>query len=311
MRDISVIIVSWNAREHLKNCLESVRKTGGTQVREIIVVDNASTDGSPEMVTEQYPEVVLVQSSENLGFARATNLGMQRATGSLLALVNSDVIIDPDCLRRLAACLEEYEDAGLVGPRVRGRDGSIQMTCRRLPTIWNTACRMPSLDRALSGWPLLSPLQMWYWNIEHRMTVEVLGGCFWLARRRAVEEVGGLDERFFFYSEDVDWCKRFRDAGWKILFVPEAGATHFGGGSSSNAPLRYSIEILRSNLMYWRKHHGISGRSVFYLIAIVHHGLRFVARGFLRMTGLADDESRNKLQEHIVCLRWLLTGKGV
>ncbi len=309
MRDISVIIVSWNAREHLRHCLESLRQTGGTLVREVVVVDNASADGSPELVASQFPEVHLVRSKENLGFARANNLGLKHATGSLLALVNSDVILDPDCLQRLAACLEDHPDVGLVGPKVRGADGRLQVTCRHLPNIWNTTCRFPALDRIWSRWPRFSKFQTWYWNLERRTTVEVLGGCFWLARRKAVDEVGMLDERFFFYSEDVDWCKRFSDAGWKLMFVPEATATHFGGGSSSNAPIRYSIEQLRSNILYWTKHHGALGRSVCRLIAIQQHGLRFLARGILQATGFGSTECRHKLHEHRACLLWLLTGK--
>ena len=311
MGEISVIITSWNARQYLRDCLLSIRKTAGELIREVIVVDNASTDGSPEMVEKEFPEVVLIRSSHNLGFAGANNLGLRRATGELVALINSDVIVDADCFQRLALCIKDHEEVGLVGPRLRGRDGQAQMTCRRLPTIWNTVWRMPSLDRALSRWPLFSPFQMWYWNTERRMTVEVLAGCFWLARRRAVDQVGALDERFFFYSEDVDWCKRFKDAGWKLRFVPDATAIHFGGASAANAPLRYQIEILRSNLAYWKKHYGNLGWLTFYLSVTAQHGLRFVARWFLKNTGLnRKQETGRKLQEHLVCLRWLLTGRS-
>ena len=310
MSEISVIIVSWNACDYLRDCLNSIRNTGGALIREVIVVDNASSDGSPDMVKAQFPEVNLVRASENLGFARANNLGIQRASGSLLALINSDVIVDRGCLQALADCLEKHPEVGLAGPRVNGRDGRLQVTCRRLPTIWNTACRLPALDRVCSRWAFFSRFQTWYWNLDQDANVEVLSGCFWVARREAVDEVGQIDERFFFYTEDVDWCKRFRDAGWKLMFVPGATATHFGGGSSSNAPLRFSIEQLRSNLTYWRKHHGSLGRCAFLVIAIGQHSLRFVARGLLKVTGFASVESQHKLKEHIVCLRWLLTGKG-
>lgn len=312
MGEVSVIVVSWNARDYLRDCLESVRKISGALVHEIIVVDNASTDGSPEMVAEQFPDVTLLRSPENLGFARGNNLGLQHASGSLLALINSDVVIEPDCLQRLAACFDEHPEVGLAGPRIRGKDGQVQTTCRRLPTLWNTACRMPSLDRTLSRWAAFSPFQMWYWNLERQTPVEVLSGCFWMARRQAVEAVGKLDERFFFYAEDVDWCKRFKDGGWKVMYVPEATAIHFGGASSANAPLRYQIEILRSNLIYWEKHHGKLGQFVFLLSVTAQHGLRFVARIFLKFTGLRRDaETRRKLEEHRLCLRWLLTGRGV
>ena len=147
MKSISIIIVSWNACDYLRDCLDSIRQTGASSVKEVIVVDNASTDGSPEMVAEHFPEVTLIQSEENLGFARANNMGIKRATGSMFALVNSDVIIHPGCLETLAAYLDQHNDVGLVGPRVIGGDGNLQRTCRKVPTIWNTVCRILALDR--------------------------------------------------------------------------------------------------------------------------------------------------------------------
>src|SRR2546421_9545590 len=303
MAEISVIIVSWNACRYLRDCLNSLRETSGALLREVIVVDNASTDGSPEMVAEQFPEVTLIRSTENLGFARANNLGLRRASGSLLALVNSDVIVHPGCFQELAAFIERYPKVGLAGPKILGGDGGLQLTCGQLPTVWNTTCRLLALDRVLSAWPLFSGFQMRHWDYDRRAEVQVLSGCFWVARRAAVNEVGELDEQFFFYAEDMDWCKRFGDAGWKIALVPEATATHFGGGSSSNAPLHYSIEMLRGSLRYWRKHHGHLGQSVYYLLATARHCLRFVARGLMSIAGLAKgDEDRYKLKEDIVCI---------
>ena len=307
---ISVIIVSWNACRYLRDCLSSVRETAGPLVREIIVVDNASTDGSPDVVAKEFPEVTLIRSSENLGFARANNVGIRRASSALLGLINSDVIVHPGCLERLARHLEEHNEVGLAGPRIAGGDGRLQLTCRRFPTVWNLACCILGLDRVLPRWPLFSGLEMRHWDYTRQGEAEVLSGCFWLARKAAIEQVGGLDERFFFYAEDVDWCKRLRDAGWKISFIPEATATHFGGGSSSNAPLRYSIEMLRANLLYWKKHHGVLGPSVCRVLLLCYHGLRLVPR-FLARLVFATRDRDGKWREHFVCVRWLLTGKGV
>lgn len=140
----------------------------------------------------------------------------------------------------------------------------------------------------------------------------MLSGCFWLAKKEAVDQVGGLDERFFFYMEDVDWCRRFSESGWKMIFVPEATATHYGGGSSSNAPLRYSIEIHRANLRYWEKYDGVAGRLTYHCLAAVHHGIRFVARTMKKIAGLGNStDSKHKLLEDTVCLRWLFSGRGV
>ncbi|MCO5050843.1 MAG: glycosyltransferase family 2 protein [Verrucomicrobiae bacterium] len=309
MSPISVIIVSWNAQHHLRNCLISLRENGGGLVQEIIVVDNASADGSPDMVQECFPEVTLIRAGQNLGFARANNLGIKHATGSYLALVNSDVVVHPGCFEELTNYLESHSSAGLVGPRITGGDGLLQRSCRRLPSVWNLTCSVLALDRVFPRHPLFSGFELRHWNYDHLGEVEVLSGCFWLVRRSAVEKVGGLDERFFFYAEDLDWCKSFRDAGWKNVYVPQATATHFGGGSSANAPLRYSIEMLRANLKYWKKHYGGLGQCTYYVLALLYHGIRLVAR-FALSLGLSDRNGNHKLREHFVCLRWLLTGKG-
>ena len=153
---------------------------------------------------------------------------------------------------------------------------------------------------------------MRHWNHEGQTDVEVISGCFWMARRQAIEVVGNLDERFFFYAEDVDWCKRFADAGWRLVFLPQACATHFGGGSSLNAPFRYSIELLRSNLAYWRKHRGITGQVTYYLLSVTHHSIRLVARS-LKAFGRsgASPDTAFKYRRSLLCLRWLPTGKQV
>jgi GT2 family glycosyltransferase len=312
MKSVSVIIVSWNAREYLRNCLNSINQAGVSCVQEVIVVDNDSKDGSSEMVEKEFPRVTLIRAGENLGFARANNLAMKYAKGSIYALVNSDVIIHPGCLETLAEFLEQHNEVGLVGPRVIGADGNLQRTCRKEPTIWNTTCRILALDRIFPDCQMLSGFDMPHRNHTKCMEVEVLSGCFCMARKKAVDEVGGMDEQFFFYAEDIDWCKRFRDAGWKVMFIPEATATHFGGASTSNAPFHYSIEILRATLKYWRKHHGTAGQTTYYLLLMVNHGLRLVARVLKKILGLGGSpESKHKLKEDFVCLRWLMTRKEI
>jgi GT2 family glycosyltransferase len=312
MKPISVVIVSWNAQDHLRACLASLRETGESVIQEVIVVDNASDDGSPEMVKKEFPEVTLIQAKENLGFARANNLGLKTASGDFLALINSDTVVHPGCFQRLVSFFECQIDVGLVGPKVMGNDGKLQRTCRRLPTVWNTLCRALALDTAFSGSHLFSGREMRHWSQENEAEVEVLSGCFWMARRAAVEKVGGLDERFFFYAEDVDWCKRFRNAGWKVFFVPAATATHFGGASSARAPLHYSIEMLRANLAYWKKHFGTLGKMVFYFLTVIHHALRFMLLGLRRLVSKeSNDEANLSYQRSLSCLCWLVTGKEV
>jgi GT2 family glycosyltransferase len=310
MNPVSVIIVSWNARRYLHDCLVSIRETGVATVGQIIVVDNASNDGSPELVAQDFPEVELIQTGANLGFARANNIGLKRASGAYVALINSDVIVHEKCIERLVEFLDHHAPVGLVGPKIVSSDGQVQPSCRRLPSPWNTACRALALDGFLAQHPWFSGQAIRNLNPEAAKEVEVLSGCFWLARHEALAQVGGLDERFFFYAEDLDWCKRMRDAGWKVAYVPQASATHFGGASSANAPLRYSIELLRANLIYWRKHRGWLGQAYFYVLSVLHHSLRLVAHGskqlLCRNPGGENDYKRLR---SFICLRWLVTGK--
>lgn len=306
MQTVSIIIVNWNTRAYLQQCLASIRSNRAPCVIEIIVVDNDSSDGSTEMVASLYPEVVLIRAGENLGFARANNLAFEHARGSLFALVNSDALVHPGCIEILADYLDAHADAGLVGPRVVGRDGRLQRTCRRLPTLWNTACRATAIDRLLPHVRTFSGYELPDEDHERLAEVEVLSGCFCVARRSTVEQVGGLDGRFFFYGEDIDWCKRIGDAGWRRVFVPGATATHFGGGGTSQRPLRFSVEILRATLQYWRKHHGVAGQFVCRALLVAHHGSRLVLRGTSRLLGGGRSaDSVYKLKEDSTCLRWL------
>lgn len=309
---VSVVIVSWNARDHLERCLASIRQHASDCVSETIVVDNASVDGSPEMVVERFPEVTLVRSRRNSGFAKANNLGLAKVREGYAALINSDVILHPDCLQRLVTCLAEHPRIALVGPRILGTDGRLQLTCRRLPSVWTTFCRLSGLDRMFPRSAWFSGLELPATRHESRAVVPALGGCFWVVRSEAIADIGGLDERFFFYAEDVDWCKRFAEGGWEVVFCPEATATHYGGGSSENAPLRYSIEIIRSTLKYWKKHHGTLGQALCFVMIFLHHAIRLVIRSLKRLVRIGQpSQTSQKIMEDLTCLRWLLTRREV
>ena len=312
MKTITVIIVNWNTKNYLRNCLNSIYKTEIARIRETIVVDNASKDGSVEMVMKDFPKVSLIRSKQNLGFARANNLAMQRASGDIFALINSDVIVHPGCIEKLSLFFDQNENVGMVGPKVFGGDGQLQLTCRRLPHVWNTLCRTLALDRIFPFWSLFSGYEVPREKHDRFLEVEVLSGCFCAVRKKAVDQVGGLDAQFFFYGEDIDWCKRFREAGWKLKYVPEATSTHFGGVSTAKAPLKFSIEILRATLKYWKKHHGLIGLIACYILIVAHHGLRLMIRCVKTIVDYKNTvDNRRKIKEDFVCLRWLLRGKEV
>ncbi|CAG0976621.1 partial heptose III glucuronosyltransferase, partial [Gammaproteobacteria bacterium] len=250
MPEVSIIIVSWNAKEYLIGCLMSLyeEELDGT---EIIIVDNGSSDGSPETVEELFPEVTLIRAAENLGFAMANNIGIMASTGKYVCLINSDVVVLGGCLKSLKRRMDSDPSTGLVCPKILNPDMTLQRTLRRFPSLRGALLSAIGLDNRNF--------------LPHDSTseAEAVSGCFMFVRRAAIEQAGLLDERFFFYAEDKDWCRRIKDHGWRILFLPEAKAVHFGGSSSSSAPVKYYIELHKANLKYWRKHHGSLKAAVY------------------------------------------------
>jgi GT2 family glycosyltransferase len=245
---------------------------------EIIVVDNGSSDGTAELVEEQYPNVTLLRNQSNLGFAKATNLGIQASSGQYVCLINSDVVLLDGCLDNLIRYMKvpANRDVGIVGPQMLSADQAVRRSTMRLPTLTNTLCRALGIDRI--PWLSLVCRGQLMSDFSHgrESEVEVLNGWFWLVRREALQDVGVLDERFFMYGEDLDWCYRFRSKRWRVLFYPEAKAVHYGGGSSSAAPERFFIEMQRADLQYWLKHHGSVALPIYYAAACLHHLLRFL-----------------------------------
>ena len=306
MPDVSVIIVSWNAKQHLQNCLMSLNDPGGRYKREVVVVDNASTDGTVKLVEEQFSEVKLIKNKENLGFARANNIGIRKSRGRYVCLINSDVILLDNCIGKLMTFMGSHPSAGLVGPKILNPDGSLQPQCQHFPSIWNHLCQTLGLNKLFPKSGFFSEPFMKYWAHDETRKVDVINGCFWLVRRKAIEEIGLLDEDFFIYGEDIDWCRRFHEAGWDVLFYPEARAIHIGGASSDNAPVRFYLEMQKADLHYWRKHHGKSGELIYWLIILVRqlvripvYALRYVFRRKKRET------SQFKLKRAFACICFL------
>lgn len=298
MTDLSFVIVSWNARDFLAGCLESIARLGPGFSTEVIVVDNASADGSAEAVRASFPAVRLVALEENLGFAKANNIGISLSSGEYVLLVNSDVVVLEGCVEALYAYMSAHPEAGLAGPMVLNPDMTLQPTSRRLPTIRGAIFSAMGLDR------------LNYATHDRTTDAEALSGCFMMARAEAIRDVGGLDERFFFYAEDKDWCKRFRDSGWKVVFYPGARAIHYGGQSSSIAPARFFVEMHKANLAYWRKHRGRAAADLYLLITVLHQVLRIMRGALLMAVRPAELEASSlKVKRSAACLRWIFSGR--
>jgi GT2 family glycosyltransferase len=254
---VSVVIVSWNTRELLRGCVESTlaaRKELGRPV-DVIVVDNASSDGSAAMVRQEFPDVRVVANASNVGFAAATNQGLRESHGRYLLLLNPDTRATPDFLQVLISFAEDHPEAGAVGPRLVGKDGMDQVSCFPLPTLSRELWRLFHLDRfhAFARYPLS------LWRSGSPQRVESIQGACMLIRREALDQTGLLDERFFIYTEEVDFCRRMLNLGWQIFWVPSATVVHYGGESTAQVGARMFVELYRSKVQYFRKHMGAWG----------------------------------------------------
>jgi GT2 family glycosyltransferase len=305
--DISVVIVGWNAKRYLELCLDSLASARPQRSMEIIVVDNASADGSAEMIKETFPQVKLIRSEENLGFSKGNNLGIRQAQGRYVALVNPDVILLPGCLDALADFLDQNPRVGNVGPRVLNPDMTLQSTCRHLPTLWNNFCQATGLATKFKNSRFFAGEHMFYFPHDRVLPVDVLVGCFSFIRRETFDEVGLLDENLFMYGDDVDWCHRCWKAGWQVVFYPGARAIHDRGKITAPYPVRFAVAQQRSIVYYWRKHHGVCGMIGIQSLIVFHHLIRY---GFALLAGLAGRESGAgdvRKRVSIACLRGIFS----
>jgi N-acetylglucosaminyl-diphospho-decaprenol L-rhamnosyltransferase len=251
---VTAIVVSHNSRAHLPRCIT----TFAPQVEETIVVDAASTDGSGELVAQDYPGVTLVRLPENPGYGAAVNAGAARASASadLLLILNADTWAEDGAVRKLAAALEAAPAAGAAGPRLVNADGSLQPSVRGFPTPWRLATEYFFLRWLAPRSRALNAFYASGFDHETPRVAEFVVGAAMLLRRDAFEEVEGFDPAFFMYDEEVDLCYRLAAAGRPTLFVPSASVGHVGGASTAPVAEAMYIEQLRSHLRFLDKHDG-------------------------------------------------------
>lgn len=307
---VSVVIVVWNAKKYVLECLDSLRQHCTSVYTEVIVVDNCSTDGTPEIVAELFPEFKLIRNPENYGFAKANNIGMSVSSGEYICLVNSDVKFIDDCISPLLAYLGGNPGVGLVGPKMLLANGGVARSTMRFPTPWNYFCRALGLDVVFKRSRLFGGFMMSDFDHQTTRAVEVINGWFVVAPRDTIQRVGPLDPQFFMYGEDIDWCYRFREAGEQVVFFADAGAIHYGGASSSNAPIRFFLELCRADWQLWRKHYGWLGGTTFLLILSIHHSVRLFGSVF-RYVVLPSQRPTTllKLNRSLAILGWLAKAK--
>jgi GT2 family glycosyltransferase len=255
MVDLSIVIVSWNVRDLLRRCLHSILDVQHSMRVEVIVVDNASTDGSSDAVRTEFPDVHVITNSENRGFPAANNQGLAIAQGRHVLLLNPDTEVVEDGLATMVAFADANPDVGMVGPQLLYPDGSIQSSRRRFPTLATAVFESTWLE-PYAPRRLLERYYLFDQPDDAVQDVDWVMGAAMMARREAIEQVGPLDEGFFMYSEELDWCKRFREAGWRVVYLPTARIIHHEGKSSEQVVTARHIYFQTSKVRYFGKYHG-------------------------------------------------------
>jgi N-acetylglucosaminyl-diphospho-decaprenol L-rhamnosyltransferase len=247
MPDASVVVVTYNALPWIEQSIESV------QDEEVVVVDNGSTDGTVDVVRELFPQARLIER-ENLGLASGWNAGMAVVSGRYFLLLNADAWLTHGSLARLVEFADAHPEAAVVGPKLVNTDGTLQRSVRGFPTLWRLATEYFFLRKLAPSSQLLNAFYAGGFEHDEEREVEVVMGACMLVRREAVEQVGPLDESFFLFSEETDWCYRFEQAGWKVIFFPGAECVHVGGASHGGRMFR---ENVRGHLRFLAKHRGV------------------------------------------------------
>ncbi len=275
MNKLSIIIVNWNTRDILLDCLDSIAAYPPSRPYDVWVVDNASSDGSVAAVRERYPDVRVIENTENRGFAAANNQAIEASQGDYVLLLNSDTIVHAQALERMARFLDAHDRVGIVGACLLNADGTLQPSWAAFPSFWsellgrNIRTRTPY--RTTDG--------------SAAYLVDWVGGAALMIRRKVIDQIGVLDEGYFMYSEETDWCFRVRKAGWDICYLPDATIVHLGGQSSNKASARMKAELYRSKIRFYAKHYG---RRQAYVLSLT---LRVALSGkalFERLSGRAE-----------------------
>jgi GT2 family glycosyltransferase len=280
--DLSVVVVNYKSREDLLECLESLKRDSGALSTEYLVVDNDSRDGSPEALALRFPGVRLVLNTENVGYARAVNQGIAATSGDSVLIMNPDCEVRPGTLAALAGFLRQRPRTAIAAPRILNPDGTLEFSARSFPDpltfLFN---RYSLLTRLFPANPYSRRYLLTDWDHRSVRDVDWVSGACMMVRREAIDRVGGMDETFFMFNEDVDWCRRMKLAGWAVSYVPAAEIVHHIGASRRRVAPRVIYARHRGMIHYFHKHHPMNP-----VVAALADGL-ILARAGLMMAANA------------------------
>jgi GT2 family glycosyltransferase len=259
--DLSIVIVNWNVKDLLRNCLQSLFdafQTASSLTTEIIIVDNASTDGSPQMVRDEFSPVHLIASDKNLGYAGGNNTGIAAAKGRYIFILNPDTVVQPGALVAMVEYMDSHPAVGALGPQLLWPDGTVQSSRRRFPTLGSLFWESTLLGQ---WFPRNRHVQRYHLSDilpDHTQKVDWVVGAALMIRREIWQQIGSIDEDYFMYFEETDWCRRSAKAGWEVHYVPTAQVVHYEGKSSEQVVATRTLRFQRSKLRYTRKYFGRS-----------------------------------------------------
>jgi GT2 family glycosyltransferase len=309
MIDVSIIIVNWNIRDILRNCLRSVYEQSKGITFEVIVIDNASSDGSAAMVREEFPKVTLIENKENRGFAAANNQGMRIAKGRYILLLNPDTIVLDKAIEKTIVFADSNPDVGVTGCQVLENAEKIQRTCFSFPSLGNLIIQKTGLRRLFSRSRFFGREDMGWWNRDTQRDVDVVSGMYMLVRREAIEQVGMMDEAYFVYAEETDWCFRLKRAGWRCVFAPVGRIIHLDGGNKSTdkAMIKMYVQFQKSIMIFYRKNRG----NASWIIARIIYGADMLLKVLTWKTVAffrRDDKTVLKARKCAAALNFLMFG---
>jgi len=275
--DVSVIVVNYNTEGLLERMFAALDAARGDLAVQVIVVDNASRDGSVAYLRQHRPDVEVIANDTNVGFGRGNNQAVALARGRYVLLLNTDAFVSPDTLTRTIAFMDAHAECGVLGVKLIGSDGRLQPSCRYFPTPWNTFLTFSGLAALFPRAQLIDDMS---WDHASVRACDWVPGCYYLIRREVIDRVGLFDPRYFLYFEEVDHCRAVRSAGWKVMYYPFTEVVHMGGesaqtdGQLNEAGKQISSLQIESELLYFRKHYGLAGALATVTLALVADAIK-------------------------------------